>query len=98
MLFHHALPRARIAVLEREAFCVGAVGQDDGMFALFERAENIRAHHEAVVHRDRHIPVDAQAVAGFGSLAHPLIPAIASSTAHTLPVSSSACPVESAAR
>src|ERR1044072_4325717 len=70
MLFHHALPRAWIAVLEGETFCVGAVGQNDGMLALLERAEHVRAHHEAVIHRDRHIPVYAHAVAGFAALGH----------------------------
>ena len=70
MLFHHALPRARIAVLEREAFGVGAVGEDDRMPVLLDGPEHVGAQHEAVVHRDRHVPVDAHAVAGFTALGH----------------------------
>jgi hypothetical protein len=70
MLFHHALPRARVTILEREAFGVRPVGENDGMPVLLDRPEHVGAQHEAVVHGDRHIPVDAHAVAGFTALGH----------------------------
>ncbi len=65
MLRHHALPRARVAFLERQTLRVGAVAQDDRITSRFGRAEYIRAQHEPVVHRDRGIPVDAHSVAEF---------------------------------
>ncbi len=77
MLFRHALPGARVAVLEGEVFGVGAVSEDDRIFSLFHRAKNIRAQHLAVVHGDRHVPVDPHAVTDFPSLqqrGHTLLP------------------------
>jgi hypothetical protein len=68
MLFRHALPRARIAVLEGEALGVGAVAQDHRIAAVLDGTENIGAQHQAVVHRDRHVPIDAHAVAGLAAL------------------------------
>ena len=68
MLFRHALPGARIAVLESEPLGIGAVAQDHRIAALGDRAEHVGAQHEAIVHRDRHVPVDVHAVAGFAAL------------------------------
>ena len=56
MLGDHALPRARVAVLEREALRVGAVGEDDRVAAVRRRAEHVGAQDEAVFHRDRRRP------------------------------------------
>ena len=67
MLGDHALPGARVAVLEGEALRVRAVGEDHRVAALGDRTEHVGAQDEAVVHRDRHVPVDAHAVADFGS-------------------------------
>ena len=75
MLLGHALPRARIAVLEGEALGVGAVGQDHRIAAVLDRAEHVGAQHEAVVHRDRHVPVDAHAVAHLAAMLWVLPPA-----------------------
>ena len=68
MLVHHALPGARIAVLEGKTLGVGAVAQDHRIAALGDRAKHIGAQHRAVIHRDRHVPVDAHAIAGFAAL------------------------------
>ena len=75
MLLDHALPGARIALLEGEALGVGAVAQDHRIFAGLHRPEHVGAQHEAVVHLDRHVPIDVHAVAhlaarlmGFGRL------------------------------
>ena len=63
----HSLPRARVAFLERQTLCVGAVAQDDGIASCLGRAEYIRAQREPVIHRDRGIPFDAHPIA---ELAH----------------------------
>ena len=68
MLFRHALPRARIAVLEGKPLGVGAVGQDHRIAAFGEGPEHVGAQNKAVVHGDRHVPIDAHAVAGFAAL------------------------------
>src|ERR1700736_3152275 len=70
MLLHHALPCARIAVLEREALGVGAVGEQYRILAVFDGAEYVGAHLQAVIHRDRHVPIDAHAVAGLAAFSH----------------------------
>src|SRR5262245_4987219 len=61
----HALPRARIAVLEGEALAVRTVAEDHGIASVLYRTEHVGAQEEAVVHRDRHVPVDAHTVAHF---------------------------------
>ena len=63
VLLDHALPRAGIAFLEGEALGIGAVGEDHGVFPGLHRPKNIGAEHEAVVHLDRHVPIDVHAVA-----------------------------------
>src|SRR5689334_4638657 len=63
MLGDHALPRARIAVLEREAFGVRTVAQQHRVTAGRGGRENVRREDDPVVHRNRHIPVDAHAAA-----------------------------------
>src|SRR5215472_18962153 len=63
MLFGHALPRAGIAILERQALGVGAVGENDRIAALAHRPKHVRPEHEAVVHADLGVPFDADAVA-----------------------------------
>jgi hypothetical protein len=75
MLLDHALPGARIAFLEGEALGIGAVAQDHRILARFHRPKHIGAQHKAVVHGDRHVPIDVHAVAhlaarlmGFGLL------------------------------
>ena len=68
MLVRHALPGARIAVLEGETLGIGPVAQDHRIVAVGDRTEHVGAQHEAVIHRDRHIPIDAHAVARFGAM------------------------------
>ena len=68
MLFRHALPGARIAVLEGKPLGVRAVGQDHRVAAFGDRPEHVGAQDEPVVHGDRHVPVDAHAVTGFAAL------------------------------
>ena len=70
MFFRHAIPGARIAVLEGEVLGVGAVGQDDRELPVFRRAENIGAQHQPVVHADRNVPIDPHAVAQLRQLLH----------------------------
>src|SRR5262245_24778624 len=67
MLGHHALPGARVAVLEGEALGVRPVGKDDRVAAGPGRAEHVGAQHDPVVHRDRDVPVDLHPVADFAS-------------------------------
>jgi hypothetical protein len=63
VLGDHALPRARIAVLEREALGVGPVAQDDRIAPLGRRPLiwpiDVGAQHQAVVHGDRDVVIDA---------------------------------------
>src|SRR5262249_59527210 len=62
MLFSHALPHARIAVLEREAFGIRAVAQDHRIAALLHWTKYIHAQHYPIVHPHHHIPADAHAL------------------------------------
>jgi hypothetical protein len=68
MLFRHALPCARISVLEGETFRVRSVAEDDGKLSVFHGAKNIGSQYEAVVHRDRHIPIDPHPITDLGAL------------------------------
>ena len=63
MLVDHALPGARVAVLEGEALGVGPVAEEDRVAAFDARAKQVGAQHQPVVHDDRDVPVDAHAVA-----------------------------------
>ena len=68
MLLGHALPCAGIAILEGKPLGIGTVAEDHRIAAILRRAEDIGAQHQAVVHRDRDIPVDAHAVADFAAM------------------------------
>ncbi len=61
-----AQPRALVGLLHGEALGVRPIAQDHRIFAVRDRPEHIGAQHDAVVHRDRRIPVDRHAVADFG--------------------------------
>src|SRR5215813_845297 len=69
MLVHHALPRGLVAVLEVEPLAVRSVAEDDRVAPLLDGAENVGAQHEAILELDRHVPVDAHAVADLAHLA-----------------------------
>jgi hypothetical protein len=64
----HVVPAALVElVLERQALGVGPQGHDDGITALRRRPEDVGAQYDAVVHRNRHVPIDVHAV-GDGAL------------------------------
>jgi hypothetical protein len=67
MVLRHALPGTGVTVLERQPLGVGAVAQDHRIASFGDRQEHVGAQHEAVVHLDRHVPVDAHPVAGFAA-------------------------------
>src|SRR5262249_10303854 len=69
MVLHHPPPLLAVEVLEVQPLAVRAVGHDDRIAALRNGAENVAAEHEPVVDLDRHVPVDAHAVADFAHLA-----------------------------
>ena len=58
-------PVGLVALLEGEPFCIGTIAEDDRIAALGRRTEDIRAQNDAVVHRDRRVPIDSHAVANF---------------------------------
>src|SRR5262249_40089565 len=60
MFGRHALPRARVAVLERESLRVRAVSEDDRTLALAFRPIDIGPQNEPVVHLDWNVPIDFQ--------------------------------------
>jgi hypothetical protein len=68
VLFGHALPRTRIAVLEGETLGVGSIAQNHRIAAVLHRTEDVGAQHHAVVHLDRHVPVNAHAVAHLAAI------------------------------
>lgn len=57
------LPRRLVAVLEGEALAVGPIGEDGRARSVVEWAEDVGAQHDTVVHDERHVPLDAHAVA-----------------------------------
>ena len=70
----HDFPGGFVTVLEGQPFAVGAVAHDRRILAIANRAEDVGAQYEAVVHCDRHIPVDLHAVANFAFvIAHLII-------------------------
>ena len=54
---HHP-PLVRVTLLERQALGVGAVGEDHRVPRGPVRAEHVGPEHDAVVHRDGHVPLD----------------------------------------
>src|SRR2546425_3647473 len=78
----HLLPLHRVALLIGEPLGVYTVGEDDGVATVGDRTIHVGAQHDAVVHRDRDVPVDAHAVAdlsphfyprGFGHCVSPFV-------------------------
>src|SRR6185437_1762689 len=65
MLLGHDLPSRWISLLEGQSLGIGTVAEQHGIAAFLRRAEDIGAQHDAVIHRDRHVPVAAHAVAEF---------------------------------
>ncbi len=79
MLLGHAFPGGGIAFVEGEALGIGPVAQDHRVASLGRRAEQIGAQYQPVIHGDRHVPIDAHAVARLAlRLIHPASPRPAS--------------------
>jgi hypothetical protein len=64
----HEVPLVGIAVLEVQLLAVGTEGHDHGVGALGGRPVDVGTQRDAVVHHDRHVPVDEHAVAKLGLL------------------------------
>src|SRR5262249_45662595 len=64
----HAVPGSLVAVLKMQPLAVGPVTEDNRIAAVLDGAEHVATQHEAIVHRNRHVPVDAYAVADFAHL------------------------------
>ncbi len=65
MLLNHAVPGARIAVLEQQTFGIGPVGEQHRMPPFDHRAKHVGAQLEAIIHLDDDVPIDAHTVAYF---------------------------------
>jgi hypothetical protein len=65
----HPVPLAFVEILEMQPFAVGPISHDDGIFPLGDRPVDVASQHQAVVHLDRHIPVDPHAIADFALFA-----------------------------
>src|SRR5262249_48397433 len=69
LVLAHALPLLAVEVLEVQPLAVGSIGEDHRILALFDRAIDVATQHDAVIHFDRHVPVDPHAVADFADFA-----------------------------
>src|SRR4051812_30056082 len=70
VLARHPFPRAWVAILEGQPLRIGPIAENDGITAVFDRPKNVRAQHDAIVHCDRHVPIDPHAVADFAFVSH----------------------------
>ena len=59
----HDVPCPRVALLKRQALGVRTIGQQHRMLAASRGTENVRPQNRAIIHRDRHIPINLHAVA-----------------------------------
>ena len=62
IIVHHEAPLVGIAVLQMKPFAVGAVAHDDGVLPIVVWPVYVATQHDAVVHLDRHVPVDPHPV------------------------------------
>src|SRR3974390_2941664 len=69
MLLFHALPGGLVAVLEVQPLAVGSVAEDDRIASLLDWAKYVAAQHQAIVHGDGHVPINAHAVADLTHIA-----------------------------
>ncbi len=65
-----AVPRVGVAVLEAEALAVRAVGDQGRVRSVVRRTEHVGPEDDAVVHRQRDVPLDAHAVAHLALVTH----------------------------
>ena len=63
------LPLHRVADLIRQALGIRPVVHQDRVAPLLNGAVDVRTEHEAIVHRDRYVPVDAHPVPHLGLVA-----------------------------
>ncbi len=61
----HALPGALVALLEGHPLAEGAIGHDHRILPVVVGPEHVGAQHDAVIHRDRCVPIDPHPVAHF---------------------------------
>ena len=66
-LVDHLPPGGDVAVLKVEQLGVGAVAHDHRIASLGDRPVHVGAKDQAVIHRERHIPVDAHSITGFAA-------------------------------
>ncbi|MNC85662.1 hypothetical protein D3C83_12730 [compost metagenome] len=59
----HDFPRGLVAFLECEALAIGAIARERRIAPFGDRPEHVRPQHQTIIHGDRHVPVDAHAVA-----------------------------------
>src|SRR5262249_52472636 len=65
----HASPLRRVEIVEVQPLAVRPERHDHRIAALGDRPKDVAAQLEAVVHGDRHVPVDPHAVADVAFLA-----------------------------
>ena len=71
VLLGHAPPLIGVEILEVQQLAVRSVGDDHGIAAVLDGPIDIGAQHDAVVHGDRHVPIDRHPIADFAlELAH----------------------------
>ncbi len=63
---NHALPGTLVAVLKREALTECAIGENDRVLFVVVWPEYVGPQHDAIVHRNRHVPVNPHPVSDFG--------------------------------
>ena len=68
VFFAHPAPLGIVQVLEMQPLAVRAVGQDDRIPSVLDRPVDVGAQDQAIVHPDRHVPVDSHAVADLAQL------------------------------
>src|SRR5215510_14975757 len=73
MLRDHELPLVRVAILKGKPLRVRTVTQYDWILSIRDRPEDIGVQNKAVVHLDRHVPIDAHAVPYFRLLLHHIL-------------------------
>ena len=69
MLLAHQAPLEAVEVFEMQPLAVGPVSHDDGVLAIGHGAVDVAAQDQAVIHGDRHVPVDLHAITHFAGFA-----------------------------
>jgi hypothetical protein len=69
MIGAHAPPLIGVKVLEVQPLAVGPIGHDHRILAVAGRPIDVASQNDAVVHGDRHVPIDPHSIADFTFLA-----------------------------